>query len=394
MEKVVVGQKVVRNTKYSNRSWNSACNKAGINPLNPVTVSLFGGHDNLVRFNELPEMGQFWDIEYFDPFVEPSEASPVTFVKRDTIPLSVGCLVRRKSAYQDSRWNSFMKDEGQDPNGEFVVSHDDRGTLTLNLARLTDKTMTKDLGRWGDNYFDVTALAPEVEKVADSDGWIEWHGGKCPVPDRSMVDYRLRDNLVFLETSAGRLRWGHENVQGDIVAYRKHVKEKTEEQKLRDRLDILESGYNEEINKRMNAEREASDKIAKLESQLNDELHSRMSREKLIARLRVILGENGRELKDRRSQVEMMLGLLNAADNKVKELDQIIANHSKLMQAQDVVIEQSRENVKLALVLAASPEVSGDAVDYLARLVRKDEQDQTAKIVKLINDRYVVEQPF
>lgn len=316
MEKFFVGQKVVRKNIDLNTQWNLACKKAGINPLSPVKVHIFG-HGNLIAFEELPEPGQIWVAEYFDPFFKPAEASPA-----------------------------------------------------------------------------VVFTCAETQK-ADADGWIEWHGGECPVGNDVLVDFRMRDGAGEVHTSKpGHLRWSHTGGDGDIVAYRQHVKEKTEEQKLRDRVDILESGYKEEINKRINAEREASEKIAKLESQLNDELHSRMSREQLIARLRVILGENGRELKDRRSQVEMMLCLLGAADNTAKELDQVIANHSKLMQAQDVVIEQSRDNVKLALVLAASPEVSGDAVDYLARLVRQDEQNQTSKIVKLMNDRYVVDMPF
>lgn len=316
MEKVVVGQKVVRKNIFSNmQGWNNACKKAGINPLSPVKVHSFG-YGNIIAFEELPENGQCWVAEYFDPFIEPAEASPA-----------------------------------------------------------------------------VVFTYAEIQK-ADSDGWIEWHGGKCPVGGDVLVDYRMRGKDLGEGVKGCKLRWVHKDWQSDIVAYRPHVKGKTEEQKLRDRLDILESGYNEEINKRINAEREASEKIAKLESQLNDELHNRMNRENLIARLRVILGENGRGFKAMKADRDELQTLHYKMAIEIANCNQVIENHSKLMQAQDVVIEQSRDNVKLALVLAASPEVSGDAVDYLARLVRQDEQNQTSKIVKLMNDRYVVDMPF
>lgn len=313
-------------------------------------------------------------------------------------------VVRATEDQETGFFNAKCRAAGVDPKSALTVTSVSHSGKWLGLDGLT---VEGDSHPWNRNNFDpfvepaeaspaVVFTCAETQK-ADADGWIEWHGGECPVGGDVLVDYRMRDGTGD-ELGEGvkgcNLRWDHKDWPGDIVAYRQHVKEKTEEQKLRDRLDILESGYNEEINKRINAEREASAKIAKLESQLNDELHSRMSREQLIARLRVILGENGRELKDRRSQVEMMLGLLGAADNTAKELDQVIANHSKLMQAQDVVIEQSRDNVKLALVLAASPEVSGDAVDSLARLVRNDEQNQTSKIGKMMDDRYVVDMPF
>lgn len=241
----------------------------------------------------------------------------------------------------------------------------------------------------------VVFTRPETQK-ADADGWIEWPGGECPVGGDVLVDFRMRDGAgeVHTYSDPGHLLWSHTGGDGDIVAYRPRVKEKTEEQKLLDRVDILESGYNEEINKRINAEREASEKIAKLESQLNDELHNRISRENLIARLRVILGENGREFKALKAEREEIKTLHREMAIEIASCNQVIANHSKLMQAQEVVIEQSRDNVKLALVLAASPEVSGDAVESMARLARIDQRCQDEKIVKLMNDRYVVDLPF
>lgn len=322
MEKVVVGQKVLRNKNTAGYEfWASLCKEYGFNPefgATVVSVNNSGEWFDVKEVKTKRGLSNVWCASCFDPFIEPAEASPT-----------------------------------------------------------------------------VVFTCAEPPK-ADSDGWIEWHGGECPVGNDVLVDYRIRDGdgKVYTHSKPGHLRWDHKDWPGDIVAYRPHVKEKTEEQKLRDRLDILESGYNEEINKRINAEREASEKIAKLESQLNDELHNRMSREQLVARLRVILGVNGREFKAMKADRDELKVLNYKMAIEIANCNQVIANHSKLMQAQDVVIEQSRDNVKLALVLAASPEISGDAVDYLARLVRKDEQDQKAKIDKLMNDRYVVDMPF
>lgn len=64
--------------------------------------------------------------------------------------------------------------------------------------------------------------------------WIEWNGGECPVADGTIVDVRHRDGDEFFgELAWGRRRplegktnwagavyWHHDEVDGDIVAYR------------------------------------------------------------------------------------------------------------------------------------------------------------------------------
>lgn len=393
MEKIIAGQKVVRIAKDQEPGFfNAKCRAAGIDPKSALTVTSVSDYGKWLGLDGLTVEGEShpWKRNNFEPFIEPAEASRAVVFTCAKGPITVGCMVRRKKAYLDPNWITAIKDVGLDPEDVFKVSFCDSDTL---IGIASDQCPDVDLGSWGKMYFELV----EQAQKSDADGWIEWHGGECTVGGDVLVDYRMRDGTgeyLGEGVKVRNLRWDHKDWPGDIVAYRLHVKEKTEEQKLRDRLDILESGYNEEINKRINAEREASEKIAKLESQLTDERQERMKREQLVARLRVILGENGRELKDRRSQVEMMLCLLGAADNRVKELDQVIANHSKLMQAQGVVIEQSRDNVKLALVLAASPEISGDAVESMDRLVRIDQRCQDEKISKMMDDRHVVDMPF
>lgn len=58
--------------------------------------------------------------------------------------------------------------------------------------------------------------------AADSEGWIKWSGGDCPVPPDTVVKTRLRfqgkDDGSFDEAKS--LRWTHDGGSVDVVAYR------------------------------------------------------------------------------------------------------------------------------------------------------------------------------
>ena len=58
-----------------------------------------------------------------------------------------------------------------------------------------------------------------IRDVPDSDGWITWNGGECPVSGDTVVETRFWDDSTDI-TEAGNLRWSHINSIGDIVAYR------------------------------------------------------------------------------------------------------------------------------------------------------------------------------
>lgn len=49
--------------------------------------------------------------------------------------------------------------------------------------------------------------------------WIEWHGGNQPVLDGVIVEVRLRDGSTHVEP-AHDLRWNHNGMEDDIVAWR------------------------------------------------------------------------------------------------------------------------------------------------------------------------------
>lgn len=64
------------------------------------------------------------------------------------------------------------------------------------------------------------AKAKPAAPVADSDGWIEWGGGSCPVPEEVFVDIRIKDGGE-LSGPAGDFMWEHPLAGwNEIVFYR------------------------------------------------------------------------------------------------------------------------------------------------------------------------------
>lgn len=55
-----------------------------------------------------------------------------------------------------------------------------------------------------------------------SEGWIEWHGGDCPVDSDAIVEvrYRKTNPYQFNNDRAGDFTWSHDGIDGDIIAYR------------------------------------------------------------------------------------------------------------------------------------------------------------------------------
>lgn len=71
-------------------------------------------------------------------------------------------------------------------------------------------------------YYAMLSAAPEYKPEADEDGWIKWEGGSCPVPYECWVNWRIRDEPVYIEVEAiaGCLDWDNDGTDSDIVAYR------------------------------------------------------------------------------------------------------------------------------------------------------------------------------
>lgn len=58
--------------------------------------------------------------------------------------------------------------------------------------------------------------------LAASEGWIDWHGGECPVDSDAIVEvkYRKPSPYQFNNDRAGDFNWSHDGFGGDIIAYR------------------------------------------------------------------------------------------------------------------------------------------------------------------------------
>jgi hypothetical protein len=85
--------------------------------------------------------------------------------------------------------------------------------------------IVKHLGPTGRATIATLAAHLEPEPTAPS-GWIDWHGGECPVLDCVRVDVKLRDGRLEENSFPGSWCWHHvphpsrAAPEGDIVAYR------------------------------------------------------------------------------------------------------------------------------------------------------------------------------
>lgn len=81
------------------------------------------------------------------------------------------------------------------------------------------------LGHLGDELYDCTVTAEQYESaLAASEGWMDWHGGKCPVDSDAIVEvkYRNTNPRQYNNDRAGDFDWAHAGSSSDIIAYRLH----------------------------------------------------------------------------------------------------------------------------------------------------------------------------
>lgn len=72
-----------------------------------------------------------------------------------------------------------------------------------------------------EHYTPDVSAGKTVESTG-SNGWIDWHGGECPVDSDAIVEvkYRKPSPLLFNNDRAGDFTWSHDGCSGDIIAYR------------------------------------------------------------------------------------------------------------------------------------------------------------------------------
>lgn len=66
------------------------------------------------------------------------------------------------------------------------------------------------------------AEAAMAEPQPDADGWINWNGGKCPLPNGTIIDVRFGygGEILSRRWPAEFYRWSCHGDSSDIIAYR------------------------------------------------------------------------------------------------------------------------------------------------------------------------------
>lgn len=89
------------------------------------------------------------------------------------------------------------------------------------LATAIDEAMALNSQQVVNLQAEVSRLRAEPRHAAKRQdaGWIEWGGGKCPVPEDAMVEIKYNSGAVFTDF-AKHNNWEHVYAWSNIVAYR------------------------------------------------------------------------------------------------------------------------------------------------------------------------------
>lgn len=71
-------------------------------------------------------------------------------------------------------------------------------------------------------HYTPDVSAGKTVEPTGSNGWIDWHGGECPVDSDAIVEVKFRNanQYQFNSDRAGDFYWSHEGFGCDIIAYR------------------------------------------------------------------------------------------------------------------------------------------------------------------------------
>jgi len=77
------------------------------------------------------------------------------------------------------------------------------------------------IGRSQEGYLAALEIAlPILEQQERGEGWIDWHGGKCPISPKTIVVVRYRKGKEESPGEAGGYFWNNTGSSVDIIAYR------------------------------------------------------------------------------------------------------------------------------------------------------------------------------
>lgn len=110
--------------------------------------------------------------------------------------------------------------------GECPVPLDTKVEVSCRGPYPTSTGLARDFS-WGhlEMLYDTDIVSYRVIKEeSKGEGWIPWNGGRCPVPEDTLVEVKLRDVAIEedMEGEAICFEWRHEPgfPESDIVAYR------------------------------------------------------------------------------------------------------------------------------------------------------------------------------
>lgn len=116
-------------------------------------------------------------------------------------------------------WPEGVKWLAQTPRGSILgrETRQDGPHFSLTLDTVAKDQFIAKVTR--DQY--EAALAAS-KAVVGHNGWIDWHGGECPVDSDAIVEVKFRKPcpLHFSNDRAGDFVWSHHGSNGEIIAYR------------------------------------------------------------------------------------------------------------------------------------------------------------------------------
>lgn len=92
------------------------------------------------------------------------------------------------------------------------------------ITKLSYEKRMSDIGSLMDKVLagrdaEIAMLRAKLSEAGD--GWIEWHGGDCPVDGETMVEVKYSSLPIDPHVaSAGGWRWDHKGMPADVTAYR------------------------------------------------------------------------------------------------------------------------------------------------------------------------------
>lgn len=133
-----------------------------------------------------------------------------------------------KQRYADAGYrHNLLAATGEERDVESGLLHKAHAAWNA-LAEL--ELMLREAPQGGGEKFEFIWQRPGLTDVArahiaDSEGWIPWYGGECPVPPNAHVEIRLRCGLKFKTLEPQYRIWTHSHEcaterENEIIAYR------------------------------------------------------------------------------------------------------------------------------------------------------------------------------